>query len=261
MIILTKYVLNGFTTFVCPCEELLTYKKICSQGIIPKTWKKKSIEFMTLTGCSNNVDIYKRENIDASLQGGESPDYWKKANVVPVHKKESKNLVKNYRPISLLPIFGKIFERVIFRDLFNYFHKNELFTKCQSGFLPGDSCISQFLSIVHDINSSFDCDPTQDVRGIFLDISKAGTRGFYFKLKTYSVKGELLNLLRNYLQERNQRVVLNGQISSWELIKSGLPQGSVLDPLLFLIYINDLPDNIQSICKIFVDGTYLFSRF
>ena len=60
----------------------------------------------------------------------------------------------------------------MFKDLFNYFHKNELYTKCQSGFLPGESCISQLLSIVHDINSSFDWNPTQDVRGIFLDISK-----------------------------------------------------------------------------------------
>ena len=131
-------------------------------------------------------------------------------NVVPAHKKESKNLVKNYRAISLLPIFRKIFERVIFKDLINYFHKNELFTKCQSGLLPGDSCISRLLSIVHDINSSFDCDLTQDVRGIFLDIAKAFDKvwheGLLFKLKTYGIKGEFLNLLRNYLHECNQRV-------------------------------------------------------
>ena len=103
---------------------------------------------------------------------GKFPECWKRANAVPVQKKKSKNLVKNYRPISFLPIFGKIFERVIFKDLFNYFHKNELFTKCQSSFLPGDFWVSQLLSIVHDINSSFDCDPAQDVRSVFLDISK-----------------------------------------------------------------------------------------
>ena len=84
---------------------------------------------------------------------------------------------------------------MMLKDLFNYFHKNELFTKCQSSFLPGDSCISQLLSIVHNINSSFDCDPLQDVRGIFLDISKAFDKvwheGLLFKLKTYGVKGEI----------------------------------------------------------------------
>ena len=102
-----------------------------------------------------------------------------------------------------------------------------------------------------------------DVRGIFLDISKAFNKlwheGLLFKLKTYGVKGEPLNL-RNYLHEHNQRVILKGQISSWEMIKSGVPQGSVLGPPLFLIYINNLPDNIQSTCKIFADNTSLFSH-
>ena len=144
------------------------------------------------------------------------------------------------------------------------FTKIFYFSKSQSGFLPGDSCISQLLSIVHDINSSFDCDPTIDVRGAFLDISKAFDKvlhdGIIFKLETYGVKGKLLNLIKNYLHARYQRVVLNGQTSTWELVKSGVPQGSVLGPLMFLIYINDLPDNIQSTCKIFADDTSLFSH-
>ena len=162
----------------------------------------------------------------------------KKANVVPIRKKESKNLLKNYRPISLFPIFGKIYKRIIFKELFSHFHQNHLFTKCQSGFLPGDSCISQLLSIVHKINSSFDCDPTTDVTGVFLDISKAFDKvwheGILFKLKTYGVNGKVLTLLTNYLYERYQRVLLNGQTSSWELVKSRVPQGSVLGSLFFL---------------------------
>ena len=95
---------------------------------------------------------------------------------------------------------------MIFKDLLNDFHENELFTRCQSGFLPSDSCVSQLLSIVHDIISSFDCDPTQDVRGVFLDISKAAFDKVWYvrlsyKLETYGVKGEDLNLLFNYLRE------------------------------------------------------------
>ena len=101
------------------------------------------------------------------------PDIWKIANVVPVHKKEEKNLLRNYRPISLLPIFSKIFERVIYYCLFNYFVANKLFTPAQSGFLPGDSCIAQLFSIIHEIQTNFDTNPPADVRGVFLDISKA----------------------------------------------------------------------------------------
>ena len=88
-----------------------------------------------------------------------------KENIVPVHKKESKIFIKNYRPTSLLPFFRKFFELLIFNDLFKHFIKNELFTKCQSGFLPGDSLISQLISILYEISV--------DVRGIFLDVSKA----------------------------------------------------------------------------------------
>ena len=102
------------------------------------------------------------------------------------------------------------------------------------------------------------------MRGVFLDISKAFDKVWYdgliFKLKSYGVESELLSLLKNYLQNREQRVVLNGQTSGWRKINSGFPQGSVLGPLLFLIYINDLPDGIISMCKIFADDTSLFSK-
>ena len=93
--------------------------------------------------------------------------------MVPVHKKNSKNDIKNYRPISLLPIFSKIFEKVIYNTIFKHLESNNLLANQQSGFRPGDSCVNQLISITHEIFSAFDCNPSLEVRGVFLDISKA----------------------------------------------------------------------------------------
>ena len=113
-------------------------------------------------------------------------------------------LVKNHRPISLLPLFQKSFERAIYNFLFNYFQSNRLSTPSQSGFIPGDSCITQLLSIIHEIQTAFDKNPTVNVRGVFFDISRAFDKvwhdGIIFKLEAYGVEGELLSLLKNHLE-------------------------------------------------------------
>ena len=124
---------------------------------------------------------------------------------------EDENLFENYRPISLLFIFRKIFESVIYNTLFNHFQSKKLFTSSQSGFLPDDSCIAHLLSIIHEIQTAFDNNPTVDVRCVFLEISKAFDKvwhsGLLFKLQAFGVEGELFALLKNYLDNREQRVV------------------------------------------------------
>ena len=102
---------------------------------------------------------------------GECPSQWKKANVVPVYKKSDKQTLKNYKPISLLPIFEKFFERIIYNNVFEYLTTNKLISNTQSGFKPGDSCVNQLLSITHEIYHSLD--NGLEVRGVFFDISKA----------------------------------------------------------------------------------------
>ena len=172
-------------------------------------------------------------------------------------------MVKDLRPVSLLPIFGKIFEKCIFDSIYTYFEDNNLFANSQSGFRKGDSCISQLLSITHDILKGFDANPSLDTRAVFLDISKAFDRvwheGLIFKLKSYGISGPLILLITNFLSGRSQRVVLDGQTSDWARILAGVPQGSILGPLFFLIYINDLPEDIISMIKIFADDSSLFS--
>ena len=184
-------------------------------------------------------------------------------NVVPVHKKNEKNLKENYRPISLLPIFGKILEKLTFDSLYSHLVANNLLNPCQSGFRPGDSAISQLLSITQAIHSAFDCDPTLEVRSVFLDISKAFDRvchdGLLYKLRRCAISGNQFNLLHSFLSNRKQRTVLNGTSSSWGNVSAGVPQGSILGPLIFLIYINDLTDDLNCIVKLFADDTSLFT--
>ena len=171
--------------------------------------------------------------------------------------KNDKPLVNNYRPISLLPIFGKIFEKIIFNKIYNFLLEEKLLNPNQSGFRPSNSCINQLLVITHEIFEAFDCNPSLEVRSVFLDISKAFDKvwheGLLCKLESMGISGELYNLLENYLSGRFQRVVLNRQTSSWRPVSAGVPQGSVLGQPFFLLYINDLPNGLKSNAKLFAD--------
>ena len=180
-------------------------------------------------------------------------DIGKKSNIIPVHKKNDKQLIQNYRPISLLPIFGKIFEKVTFNKIYNFLLNERLFNPNQSGFRPSDSCINQLLTIAHEIFKAFDCITSLEIRLVFLD------KGLLYKLKSMGISGELYELIENYLLGRLQRVILNEQTSSRRTFLSGVTQGSIWGPLLFLTYNNDLYNGLKTNAKRFADDTSLFT--
>ena len=132
------------------------------------------------------------------------PSNWKKGNIVPIHQKGDKQILRNYCPVSLLPLCRKIFERLMFNKLFNFLLENNLISPNQSGFKPGDSCINQLLSITHEIYNSFD--EGLEVRSVFLDISKAFDKvwhkGLLFKLSQNGISSNLLDLLSSFLSAR-----------------------------------------------------------
>ena len=159
---------------------------------------------------------------------GRFPSSWKKTNVLPIHKKENRQLKENYRPISLLPICRKIFEKVMFDAIYEYLCVNQLLTPNQSGFQPGNSTVNQLLSITHQIYSAFEEFPSRETRAVFLDISKAFYEvwhdGLLFKLKNYGISGSLFKIIKDFLANHQQRVVLNGKSSCWSSITAGVPQ-------------------------------------
>ena len=184
---------------------------------------------------------------------------WKKASIVPAYKKGDKQLINNYWPVSLLPKFL----RKLCISLFEFVDTNKLINNNQSGFRPGDFCKHQLLSITHEIYKAFHANPSLVVRVVFLDLSKAFNRVWHedlmYKLKCLGVRGKYYGLIQSFLSDRFQGVVLNWQSSDWWHIKAGVPLGSKLGPLFFLVYINDLPEGITSVAKLLQVDTSLFS--
>lgn len=197
---------------------------------------------------------------NSSLVNGKFPKLWKQANVSPIHKKDDPSDVSNYRPISLLSTVGKVLEKIVHKHVFNFFHEHHVITSLQSGFVPGDSTVNQLTDIYNTFCKALD--EGKEVRAIFCDISKAFDRvwhkGILFKLKSVGISGSLLNWFTDYLKDRKQRVVLPGASSDWTSIKAGVPQGSILGPLLFILYINDIVDDIDSTIRLFADDTSLY---
>ena len=228
-----------------------TNKAYGPDGIPPRILKEaKNIICKPLTQLFNK-----------SLQMHTFPTMWKRANVLPIFKKGDKNALGNYRPISLLSIMSKIFEKIIFKHVYNHFKDNFLISIWQSGFQPSLSTVTQLTELYHEFCKTVS--KGKEIGIVFLDISKAFNRvwhkGLLFKLKKFGIGGRLLDWFTDYLKDRCQRVIINGQTSEWQHIKAGVPQGSNLGPLLFLVFINDIVHVIQH-CQIrlFADDTCLY---
>lgn len=195
-----------------------------------------------------------------SLNQGSVPDIWKVAHVCPIPKDGDVSSVSNHRPISLLSNIDKSFERIVFKYLYNHFLTNDILTPLQSGFVPGDSTVNQLTFLYNTFSKALDSG--KEVRVIFCDISKAFDRvwhaGLLHKLKAAGVTDKLLAWFRDYLNNRKQRVVLPGVESKWNDTHAGVPQGSILGPLLFLLYINDIVNDIGSNIRLFADDTSLY---
>ena len=197
-----------------------------------------------------------------SLKEG-AHESWKKAVIAAIYKKGKKNDPGNYRPVSLTSVISKIMESLVRDAMVEHLIKNGLFTDDQHGFVPDRNCITQLLICMEEWTQMVENGDCFDV--IYTDFSKAFDsvphERLFLKLESLGIKGDILNWIKSFLRGRTQCVRVDGAYSSWKDVVSGIPQGSVIGPILFVIFINDMPDAVKhNFCKLFADDCKLYGK-
>ena len=219
-----------------------------------------NIPNQVLKACADQIANALRCIYQKSLDTGTLPADWREANISCVFKKGDRHLPENYRPISLTSVPCKILEHIIYHHLLLHLESNNVLTHLNHGFRSGFSCESQLLTTAHDLLKSFDRKKQVDIA--ILDFPKAFDtvphRKLLHKLSHYGIAGSLHHWLTSFLTCRTMRVVLEGSSSETTSVVSGVPQGTVLGPLLFFLHINDLPNSVKSNVRLFADDCLLY---